>query len=100
MTPNDLMDLHSGRTSMQAQKLIQVYIGKWIELSRKVMNVTSDGGVIVEEGPRARLIIMNFDKEWIGRLEILQPGLTISVFCQIWRVDSNALGLDHCEFVR
>ena len=50
VTPGYLMDLYGGHTSIQAAKLVEAFIGKWLRVSGPLNDVTPNGMVFFESG--------------------------------------------------
>jgi len=44
------MDLYGGHTSIQAAKLVEAFIGKWLRVSGPLNDVTPNGMVFFESG--------------------------------------------------
>jgi hypothetical protein len=104
--PKYLFDLVKHHTSVQASKLVEIYIGKWMRFSGDVGNVTlrREGMHVIvkvedETGKKMdlTLLLLDFEKNWSERLEILGVGDRISGLGQINTVDSMSIYLGKCE---
>lgn len=82
LAPVDLMNLCKDKTSVDAQKAIQPYIGKWMNTSGSISNILpleSFGQFVTFQIGPVSLIYMCFDKTWAEHISILQKGQTITV---------------------
>jgi hypothetical protein len=104
VTPEYLMGFYKEHTDVQAAKLAESYIGKWIKQSGKVANVASSESMRTWEvyfaDSRAEYIVsLAFDQTWADRVSVLKRGEQISVLGQIGRFDGSHLHLVHCELL-
>jgi hypothetical protein len=102
LTPQYLGAQMDGRTAYQFEKLIEIYIGKWMRLGGPIVNIRAsmienimvvslDGGAPMNAGLR-------FDKsKWVDHLSILPVGETISVVGKISAVERYWIWLEECE---
>jgi hypothetical protein len=105
--PSFLTQFSKGHMSIQAAKLLQPYLGKWMKLS----NVTVDN--IEEHGTEHRVLgsssdgttlFMYFKEQWSERILILRRGSTIAIIGQIMNIDSGGptggfVQLQNCEIM-
>jgi hypothetical protein len=104
ITVNYLNSLREGRTGVQAQALINLYIGKWMRVSGRLGNVLSSGRnrcqVTLEYNPlKFTDLFMMFSEEWRDHLSILTLGQNIAVVGKIEQVDYFGVHLTDCELV-
>ena len=104
---NHIRDLYKGRTSIQGDTLALVYIGKWMRVSGKVMDINYydwagriavslvDDGAKRHEYESANLHL-NFDESWKDVLA-LQKGVDIKVLGKITGAGESYVTLDDCE---
>lgn len=108
--PKYLMGLFKEHTEAQARKLLEAYIGKWLQISGRVADVKSDSSVIRDaviwtvfiyiEGTGMDIATLESHKqEWIDRVSVLRLGDRITVLGQLDRVSRISIGLEHCELI-
>ena len=93
-----------GHTSVQARKLAEAFLGKWIKVSGPLGDVLGNyekqrmavsGSIFTND-----LVNMFFrDKKRLGQLSTLKPGDKITVIGQLTEVNSVEIHLDNCELV-
>jgi hypothetical protein len=104
-SPEDLVGFFSrGLTDMQAQKLFDPFVGKWLRISGPVSTVRPSGMVsFADRGgwqQEKKGVYLFFDgPEWLDRLAMLSPGTEISAVGRIDGVSQSTLVLHHCELV-
>jgi hypothetical protein len=76
ITPDKLWDMIKGKMINERDRLIKPFIGKWINISVVVDDVSSNDGIIWADGVKLSL---HFDSRWNDRLEVLQKGQRVSV---------------------
>jgi len=91
-------------TDMQAQRLFNPFIGKWIEKSGTLGEVnlvkhTDLIQVLFQEQADTNLI-MFFSVKWADHLSVLRRGDPLTVAGRIGSGKANAVVLDDCELVR
>lgn len=101
-TPSFLTQLSAGHTSIQAGKLLEPYLGKWI----KVPSVTIRN--IKETRPSEHLVFGNskdgtslalwFGAKWAERIVILRGGSEIAIIGKITSAEQD-LCLESCEII-
>ena len=102
-----LIMLYHKYTSVQASKLAEVYIGKWLTISVTVGDVAEkpEGMLVVASlgGPGTNLlpaiISFQFRHQWKGHLSMLAPGSRINVVGRIYAFNSTELRLTECELL-
>jgi hypothetical protein len=103
-TPAYLTGLYKGYTKIQADKLAESFVGKWMKLSGPLNDVTNSSGdyVVYLENhlfPSGSAVAMRFDKSWKDRLSVLKVGDTIGVLGQIKDIDRVIVFLEKCELL-
>jgi hypothetical protein len=106
ITPQDLVRPFDTYVAIQAEKLIQPYLGKWLRVTEPVGNVRSlpngqwqvtvalkinESGIMV--------LSLTFDNEWGDRLSILTRDATIRAIGQIDKIRSREIFFEHCELI-
>jgi hypothetical protein len=91
-------------TGIQASKLVEPYIGRWIQVSGLVDQITSYTGHaevrLMTAPPREMAVYASFqDAKWIDRLRLLRRKDPLTVFGQIEYVSAVASQLKFCELV-
>jgi hypothetical protein len=106
ITPSDLRELANDKTSFEARNAVQPYIGKWMQISREVEDVSSPEtwGQIVTFADDNRpfslaKVHLFFDSTWEGHISMLRKGQAISAIGQIESIDRFAVRLRSCELV-
>lgn len=106
ITPEYLIGLFQGHTGIQANKLTEAYVGKWLKLSGsldQVDSLGSDNALVIFSGNIGRSLSsvkMTFSsKVWVDRLSVLRRGDNITVIGKIERLDSFDVRLSECELV-
>lgn len=103
--PEDLIGMLRGHTSMQAARLVEPFIGKWMKFSRPVRDITAGGmggGCFVHaEGNPAFIprLHLNFSPRWVDRLSIAQKGDTITAIGQIAELNEAWITFAYCEVI-
>jgi len=103
-SPEYLVGLFKEHTSIQAEKLVEAFIGKWIRLSGPVGNVSARGEdkatVTFESNTlESAVVLMVFNGKQVveNHLRVLRKGDPITVIGQIRSVSSLFLDLENCE---
>jgi hypothetical protein len=105
VTPVYLQGLGDARTTREAQKLEEGFIGKWMKLSGIVFDVeeyTSEPHVtrVDLQQPGIRWPVgLEFDEKWHGHIIALRVGDKINVLGQIQAVNRLGLHLHNCELI-
>jgi hypothetical protein len=105
VTPEYLTGLFKGHTSIQAQKLIEPFIGNWMAISGSLKEVMSSSPDYAQVTFWGRGVFDNLStvytyfrsKESIARLSILRPKDSITVVGQLKEISNIAVNLDNCE---
>jgi len=96
---NQLLKEH---TSVQAETLLQPYLGKWMRLSSFTVDDIDQHGTghvlygVSEDGTR---MTMFFDGRWAERILILRKGSRVDAVGQIYRVELLFLRINNCELL-
>jgi len=103
-TPDYLMALFDQHTSIQAQRLIEPYIGKWMRVSGKLGNVSNNeyfAQVVFEHRPSSypRIYMLFRQPNRSDRFSVLRRGTQLTVLGQIQEVAQLTLQLDNCELI-
>ncbi len=96
-TPDELVKVFEGRTTVQGEQLAKAYEGKWMELSGVVGDVKEDEVDLERRGSAG--VYLEFDKKWRNTLAALRRGDPIKVQGQIRYVYTNHMRLHHCELM-
>jgi len=104
ITPDYLSGFYDQHIEVQADKLAEIYIGKWIRVSGPMRDVwEGDDGMLalmrISDGNNMS-IGMRFDMKWKDRLSVLSKNTTITVLGQIARIQLGQLNLHNCELVQ
>jgi hypothetical protein len=103
VTPEFLYGLYDGRTTVQGDRLAEGYIGKFIQVSGPMHNVSnqfSDGTFNVSMHPGGlRSISMEFDEKWFDRLSLFPVNTLIKVRGRIKSLGSYMIMLTNCDIV-
>lgn len=105
-TPTYLQNLRDGRTTREAEKLEQDFIGKWMKLSGVVFDVHEYGAdshitrVEVQQQGLIWPVSLEFDEKWHGHVVVLRVGERIHAAGQIESVNRLGLRLQNCELVQ
>ena len=104
VTPEYLMSFFAEHTSIQALRLIEPYIGKWMRVSGPLGNVSNTqhfAHVVFERRPHSfKVIYMLFRQpDRSDRLSVLRRGTQLTVLGQIKEVTQLTLHLDNCELI-
>jgi hypothetical protein len=101
-TAEELMNFFAGHTTVDANKLLEVYMGKWLQVSGVFDDVTAHhlGLTVYIELPNHSSVFMQFEPEWHDRLLMLKRGSIITVVGKIHRVSWTNLALRECELIR
>lgn len=93
----------------QAQKLIETYLGKWVQISGEVFDVSrySDESIVTISPPTPTIfgVLAQFEEQrWVDRVQVLNRGEPITVFGQLTKMKSISpkyvtIWLDKCEVV-
>lgn len=107
VTPTDLISYFSKQlTDIQAHKLVEAYIGKWIKVSGKLSNVDpfKDGFSLVgfdgySSGKNKFLHMIFRDQKTVEKLSVMKRGQLLTVLGRISDVKAIRCLLDYCELV-
>ena len=103
--PENLMQIYKGRTNLQADKLAEAYIGKWIIVSGDVYNIVDVGllsfpsrTLVMFTNTSSHVIGMTFDGK-ADELRLLRPGNHIKVVGQIKTIQETTVQIENCELI-
>jgi len=102
ITPEYFRSLYAEHTAAQADKLVEVYIGKWMRVSGTVQQVYVDKGShtpfaqIIFSGAEATNLI--FSQPWIDRVSGLRRSDKVDAVGKI-KFGITGLMLENCELV-
>jgi hypothetical protein len=105
VTPEQLWANFDGRTDVQAQKLLELYVGKWMKISGKIGDVSQIGKILLVNFERGRIPDYYFfhmyfrDQRFIDRLAVMQRGEHVDVLGRIDKVVNVMIDLEDCELV-
>jgi hypothetical protein len=101
--PKYLTDFYKNNTALQADRLVRVFLGKWMKASGKVHDVSVSqfsGGTATVTFEYSDPFVMHFlPKDWLDRLSILRRGDKITVLGQITDVTRTIVVLNNCEVI-
>ena len=105
ITPEYLLGLFKDHTSIQARKLIEPFIGKWMRVSgdlSEIISSTSDRAQVTFSGRgltgNLAPVFMYFrTKESVERLAILRRGDSLTIVGKISDINLVQIDLDPCE---
>lgn len=102
VTPEYLIGLYKEHTTVQANKLIEVYIGKWLRVSGRLANNTSLRAYILlsdEAVFPVALAVAEFHKRWVDHVATLRLNTQIELLGKIVEADSTSITLTECELI-
>lgn len=100
-----LMELCADKTTVQADRLTEKYIGKWIKVFAKISNVADHGmqlyvsaDVIIKYrgGTTKATLWLSFHRDR-DRLEIMQRGDNLHAIGQIEKIKPHSMDIRNCE---
>jgi hypothetical protein len=104
ISPQELLRLFkTGGTSSQANRLIQPYVGKWMQISGVVNDVSHfgpDTNQVSLTGPKGVHILVYFREKWADEVSMLVKGENITVRGQFTSIPfSDTVRLADCELL-
>lgn len=102
VTPEYLMGLFKGQTHAQALKLIEAYLGRWIQTTLTVSNVypiTDVTHVSAKFDEAMKTVWLSFLDTQLPRVECLTIDERITIIGRIKEIRRYDLTLEMCEFV-
>ena len=104
ITPQYLASLYKGQTEMQAQRLVDIYVGKWMKIRGPISNVMTPTGDIVavhlkRDAFNEIAVALKFSKPWHERLALLRQGNIITAVGKIDYTEAGFVMLEDCELV-
>jgi tRNA_anti-like len=101
--PGYLTSFFKDHTQLQAEKLVAVYIGKWIKVSGSLQDVFTSGKMVVvrvEGVPRLAYVMSGFlAEDWLDHVSVLRRGDRISLVGQITQVSSVSIYLENSQLI-
>lgn len=102
--PAVLSGFYNEHTQLQASKLLETYVGKWIRISGSVMDVEMSvlGKIVVflsTENMTRPLMALYFEPQWAEHTTHLRRGASIVAEGQIGSAGRDYLTLANCELV-
>lgn len=101
LTPDKLMAMCKDKTTHQAKRIVEPYLGKWMRVEgvvRDYSQYSDDLAAVAVETNGFASIRFYFNDDF-ERLEMLEVGETITVDGKIKEIDSLAFHLKECEIV-
>jgi hypothetical protein len=103
VTPEYLAGFFKEHTDIQAQRLLSAYIGKWMESSGHLGEVSRVSFTellqVSFQEVAAVTVIMFFSLEWADRLSVIKRGSPITVIGKIERAGGNFVSFYDCELI-
>ena len=99
LSPRSLVNMLKGKTTLQAEKLMEPAIGKWIRVDATIANISplASGVFVTAEGTLLHTLEFR-DQQSIDLLALKSRGDRIKVVGRIERVDGG-VWLEDCELV-
>jgi hypothetical protein len=106
--PNDLSGTtlrreFEGKTSLEGQRAVQPYLGKWLYISGRVFNVDFDAhigwNVAIHDDAPSELTSLYFADSEGPKIETLRLNTNVRVLGQIKSIDRYSIRLEHCTLV-
>jgi hypothetical protein len=98
-----LCEMFEGRTSIQASKMANAFIGKWMRCSGTIEEILASeiSAQVTLTQPALKFtdVYMFFDAEWLERLSVLKHGDPVRIIGQIEEIHRTHIQLHHCELV-
>ena len=102
-SPDFFMNLYRDKMSVQADRLFNSYVGKWLKVSGNVKNIiASQSGrtsLFFKMDDERKTLFLSFEKAWAEKVTILSRDQKISALCQIERAEIFDLYLGNCELL-
>lgn len=101
ITEKFLQDLFRDRTKIQAEKALEMYIGKWLKISGTLTDIDNNtlSGYKVHIQSQNPSIFLYFSRWEKRRLEILHKGDFITASGKITHINRNFITLERCELL-
>lgn len=106
VTPEYLTGLFRGHTTIQAERLFDAFVGKWMRVSGRVLDVTSEHGgsaarahLVYAEEPDSLSVFLSFNDMSIidDQVRVLKKGDWVTGIGQINSANPSYLSLENCE---
>jgi hypothetical protein len=101
-TPEYLLSLGNGRTTIERNRITGVYLGKWLNVSGAVKNVNAaagHGAIVRISIDNTKEIALLFNAQWYDRVTILRIGQNIAAIGQIKEIYLTEVELANCELM-
>ena len=99
-TVDEILREFEGRTTMQAERIVQQYLDKWMIVDNIIDDIVeADTLILVYVGGRSwgRILMMFEKSRWQGQLEVLTTGDRIKGKGRISEIEIHRLTLTDCE---
>lgn len=101
VTPQYLTGLFANYTSLQAKKLADDYMNKWMRVTGVIRDIDPsdpvDPCIRVQFLVGSELILLVFSEDWKDRLAVMRQGTRITALGQIHDVFRQGMVLENCE---
>jgi hypothetical protein len=100
VTPQYLLSLGEGRTSVERDRITGIYFNKWLKVSGPVRNVNAIGHntiIVSVTMDYMKEISLRFNAQWYDRVAILRIGQNIAAIGQIKEIYQTEIDLENCE---
>ena len=100
IAPKEITAIYDGKTEAQGDQAAAIYIGKWLQVSGKVSDVSSDCKVQLQSEGDNPILFLRFPREEFDRLQILPRGHFLTANGQIKYFSGNYILLINCELLK
>lgn len=98
VTPRYLTSLFDEHTQIQADKLLEAYLDKWMRVTGPIHDVTSSGSIYFKNEGDGPWVFMRFEGAVVNdRLRVLRKSDEVTVVGRIARVSAGTVVLEDCE---
>jgi hypothetical protein len=99
VTPEYLSSFYEQHTTIQADRLVEAYVGKWMKVAGPLGDVYPNQ-VTFAYKTFGVIVFMYFDMtKWRNRLAVLRPGTRIEVLGQVESANKVEVHLKNCELL-
>lgn len=101
-TPETILKLTDGLTTVQRNKFAEIYIGKWMKVTGPVRNVMpsrKDEKIVTVSFGLAKSVSLRFDRQWSDRVAMLRVKQTISAIGKVKEISVLDIDLVECELI-
>jgi hypothetical protein len=100
ITPEELINYFREHTTAQAQKLVGVYLGKWMRVAGPVSDIDNAGIVFIRHENTNKAILLEFNEaKWVERISVLRLGDEVAVLGQLQYISGIGIRLENCELL-